>query len=175
MRLRMSKAERDAFLMERRNGVLSIAEPDGGTIASPVWYLYDPIGTITIHLNDPSLKLQALQRTGRATLTVQDEGDTEGSGRPLRYVSVTRSVIEDRDFDVAVDVGELWAFVTRYLGEESGRRYVRAGGESYLLGEPEVSTLRVVRLRAERWFTRDYGKAGERWDEMVGIEGASGS
>lgn len=168
----MSTTERELFLAEARNAILSIAEADGGTIASPVWYLYEPGGDITMHLNDPSLKLQALQRAGRATLTVQDEGDVRGTGKPLRYVSVTGPVVEDRPFDLEADGAEIWTTITRYLGEETGQRYVDRGGESYFLGL-EISMPRVVRLRPERWFTRDYGKAGNKWDEIVGVPGAS--
>lgn len=168
----MSTTERELFLAETRNAILSIAEESGGTIASPVWYLYEPGGDITMHLNDPSLKLRALQRAGRATLTVQDEGDIRGSGKPLRYVSVTGSVVEDRPFDLKSDGAEAWTTITRYLGEEAGQRYVDKGAEAYFLGE-EASMPRVVRLRPERWFTRDYGKAGTKWDEIVGVQGAA--
>lgn len=171
--MRMSVSEREAFLAETRSAVLSIAEPDGGTVASPVWYLYEPGGDITMHLNDPSVKLRALQQSGRATLTVQDEGDILGTGRPPRYVSVTGSVVEDRVFDLDVDGMEIWTAITRYLGMEIGQRYIDKGGESYLVGDSDVAMPRVIRVRPERWFTRDYGKAGEKWDDIIGVSGAS--
>jgi hypothetical protein len=168
----MSVSARERFLASNRNGVLSIAEPDGGVVASPVWFLYEPGGDITLHLSDPSLKLTALQRASTATLTVQDEGDITGSGRPPRYVSVTGPVIEDRAFDLEVDGEEIWQSIVKYLGAEIAQRYVDLGGEGYLTGDGPAMP-RVVRIRPRRWFTRDYGNGGEKWDEIVGINGAA--
>jgi hypothetical protein len=175
MSLVMTVSEREAFLAEVRCGVLAVAEPDGGVIASPVWYDYEPGGNISFFLADPSRKLRAIDHSGRATLTVQDEGDVQGTGRPPRYVTVSGPVVENRPVDLSTDAEEGWASMVRYLGEEGGLRYMERGGESFFHDEPPEAPTedRLVRLRPERWFTKHYGKAGDKWDEMVGIEGAA--
>ena len=46
MDLRMTRAEREAFLADVHVGVLSIAEPGRGPLAAPIWYGYEPGGEI---------------------------------------------------------------------------------------------------------------------------------
>ncbi|HUQ38878.1 MAG TPA: pyridoxamine 5'-phosphate oxidase family protein [Acidimicrobiales bacterium] len=169
----MTAAEREAFLTEARTAILSVAEEDGGTVASPVWFHYEPGGDIVLFLEPASRKLAAMVRAGRATLTVQDEGDIPGTGRPPRFVSVTgpAELCTPSDGDAAI----AQAFYDKYLSSEMQRRYAEVGGDTYMTGkvDPQGDTGGMVRIRPERWFTRDYGKAGDRWDEVVGVPGAS--
>jgi len=168
MSLTMTVTEREAFLAEPRIAVLSVAEDGGGTVASPVWYLYEPAGPIRLHLTEPSRKLTALRRAGRATLTVQDDPAVPAGVAPMRYVSVTGTLEEDLEYDIELHGAEVWESIVRYLGPDAGARYVELGGDAYLVEEEADVSVRIIRLRPERWFTRDYGKVADRWARIIG-------
>lgn len=172
--VRMTVAEREAFLASSRAAILSVAEADGGTIASPVWFHYEPGGDVVLFMEPESLKVAAMKRAGRATVTVQDEGDIVGTGRPPRYVSVTGPLNVDQG-DAGRDGEAVRAFWNKYLPGPLAERYVELGGDAFLTGKryTEASVGMVVRIHPERWFTRDYGKAGERWDRLTGKPGSS--
>ena len=173
MSVRMTVAEREAFLDGPRTAILSVAERDGGTLASPVWYRYRLGGDFVLFLEPASRKVAAIEAAGRATLTVQDEGDV-ATGRPPRFVSVTGAVVTCRPGD-ATDEEDFRAMFDSYLPGEIQLRYMQLGGDAYVTGTtyPEGAVGCTVHIRPERWLTRDYGKAGERWDNVVGIPGAS--
>ena len=77
----MTIEEREAFLADLHVAVLAIAREGAGPHALPIWYAYD--GTdVLLAIEPTSVKARLLARTGRATLTVQQEA------LPYRYVSV---------------------------------------------------------------------------------------
>ena len=82
----MSDQDRDAFLMERRIGVLAIGRAGKGPLLAPIWYQYSPGGTIDICMGGSTAKAARLRAEGEASLCVQDEA------RPYRYVTVEGSV-----------------------------------------------------------------------------------
>ena len=133
----MTRAEREAFLAYVHVGVLAIDQPGQGPLALPIWYQVED-GDVLVGMGGESRKAQLLRAAGRATLTVQTEEP------PYRYVSVEGPVtIEARqrdDFEMA----------SRYLGPELGRWYAD--------NNPSTDESVVVRLRPERWLTKDFGK-----------------
>ncbi len=133
----MTRAEREAFLADVHVGVLAIDQPGQGPLALPIWYQVED-GDVLVGMGGESRKAQLLRAAGRATLTVQTEEP------PYRYVSVEGPVtIEARqrdDFEMA----------SRYLGPELGRWYAD--------NNPSTDESVVVRLRPERWLTKDFGK-----------------
>ncbi|TDC82068.1 pyridoxamine 5'-phosphate oxidase [Actinomadura sp. 7K507] len=139
----MSAAEREAYLAEIRVGVLSITEgTERGPLAIPVWYLYEPGGEVTFITGRDSRKMALVQTAGRVSLVVQD------ASLPYRYVSVEGPVVSIEDPARQEDRRTL---AERYLGTE--------GAAQYLESTKDVAdTMVLVRIRPERWYTRDYSK-----------------
>ena len=137
----MTKEEREAFLADVRVGIIAIEQPDRGPIAVPVWYSYEPGGTVDVLMQSDSRKYTGIDAAGRFSLCVQTET------APYRYVSVEGPVTATRAYSVDTD---LLAMATRYLGEEGGRAYIAdvgAGGNGVM-----------VSMTPQRWSTTDYGK-----------------
>ncbi len=138
MSLRMTKAEREAFLADVHVGIVCVAEEGRGPLAVPIWYAYEPGGDVFFGTAADSPKAQLMRAAGRASLVAQTETP------PYRYVSV--------EGPVAVHSGPTPEppMAIRYLGEEQGRRYTEqqagAGGGV------------TFRLTPERWLTVDYAK-----------------
>jgi len=109
MNLAMSKADREAFLSETRVGVLSIPEAGLGPLAVPVWYMYQPGGSVRLVTGGSSRKAQLLRKAGRASLCVQVDAP------PYKYVSVEGPVEIVGPPDFERDVGPT---ARRYLGAE---------------------------------------------------------
>ena len=138
----MTIDEREAFLADLHVAVLAIAREGAGPHALPIWYAYDG-DDVVVAIEPTSVKARLLERTGRATLTVQQEG------LPYRYVSVEGPV--NMAAMVDGDGYDLVAIATRYLGPDAGPAYAAANAGLDML---------TVRLRPERWTTVDYGKTG---------------
>lgn len=139
----MTTTEREAFLADVRVGVLAIERPGKGPLAHPVWYVFDGTDVI-VTMEATSVKARLLARSGRATMTVQDERP------PYRYVMVEGpATIEPASDGDGYDLREV---AIRYLGTEAGNAYA-----DELAGTYEAVT---VRLHPERWTTVDYGKEG---------------
>lgn len=133
----MTIAEREAFLADLHVGVLAVTHADT-PLATPIWYVYEPGGDIWFLTSPDSIKGRALRASGRFSLCAQTEAP------PYRYVTVEGSVrsIESAPHDAMLHMAR------RYLGEEGGTAYAAASsGDSSLF-----------RLKAERWYTVDYGK-----------------
>lgn len=149
----MNDDERDAFLQERRLGVLAIGREGAGPLVAPIWYSYEPGGTVDICMGGASAKARRLVAEGRATMAVVDEGF------PYRYVTVEGPAVVEPLGDRTRDA--ILAMSTRYLGERGGQRYTddfmarlaaddfEGGGH----GDTEV----VVRITPERWRTEVLG------------------
>ena len=142
MSLAMSSAEREAFLAESRVGVLSVADTDDrGPLSMPVWYLYEPGGEIAFSTGTNSRKMELIRAAGRVSLVVQTEQP------PYRYVSVEGPVTAM----APAEPGQRRALAERYLGPH--------GADEYLAATRDVaSTMVLVRVRPDRWLSRDYGR-----------------
>ena len=136
----MTRSEREEFLAGVHVGVLGVTEPDGGALAVPIWYGYEPGGDIWIVTGKESRKAKGLA-TGQFSLCAQSEEV------PYKYVSVTGTVAETRP--VTHDDRRTLAY--RYLGPEFGDMYLEATADE------EGESLRYV-LQPTRWMTVDYSK-----------------
>ena len=136
----MTDTERDAFLSERRVGVLALERAGSGPLVAPIWYRYAPGGLIEIAMSGSSAKALLARRAGRASVCVQDED------RPYRYVSVEGPVsvepLGEATHDTIRDIA------SRYLGERAGAAYA-----ANFSTPDEV----LVRLTPERWRTEVLG------------------
>ena len=139
MSVTMTRAEREQFLAGVHVGVLSVASLDGGgPLAVPVWYSYQPGGTVDVITGDSTRKAAAIRAAGRFSLCAQDEHP------PYKYVTVVGPVaVEVATHDERLDLAR------RYLGLE--------GGDAYVSAVPTGGQV-VFRMTPERWLTVDYSK-----------------
>jgi PPOX class probable F420-dependent enzyme len=70
----MSDAQRDAFLAERRYGILTTLRPNGAPVSVPVWYEWDG-SSLRMFCWEKSGKLKRLQDDARATVLVTNHPD----------------------------------------------------------------------------------------------------
>ena len=135
----MSREEREQFLAAVHVAVISIASPDGGApLAVPVWYSYQPGGTVNVITGASTRKAAAVRAAGRFSLCVQDERP------PYKYVTVEGPVTtEEAGHEERLDLAR------RYLGPE--------GGDAYVSAVPTGGQV-VFRMTPERWLTVDYSK-----------------
>ena len=138
MALTMTKEEREAFLANIHVAVISIAEDGHGPLVVPIWYSYQPGGEVRIVTGRASRKGKLLERAGRFSLCVQTETV------PYKYVSVEGPIVA---VEVADRERDRRPLARRYLGTEAGDSYVESTQD--IVGM-------LVRMRPERWFTRDY-------------------
>ena len=157
----MTKAERDQFLLAHDTGVM-IVQGGGELYSMPVWYDYEPDGTIGFVINHDVRRLAALEDPSSVIgLTVHNE-----DGRLPAFVTVFGPVT-NRDLQPE-DLGRVWPVMCRALGgEENASRYVSLGSDAYLRGvEPSSTGGRRVEMQPARWTSCDYAKAGERADHV---------
>src|SRR5215213_6286950 len=118
---RMTERERQEFLAEPHIGVLSVAAGDDRPPhTTPVWYGYEPGGSITFFTGTQgrkSRKAALVETTGVLSLTVQREQF------PYKYVMVEGSVVGSSSSPSAE---QMLAIVGRYLPEEAARGFVEA-------------------------------------------------
>lgn len=139
----MTRSECQAFLAEPHVGIVSVQDPNRGPLTVPIWYLYEPGGEVVIITPPDSRKGLLMQVGTRIGFCVQTED------LPPKYVSVEGPIVSIDPADVERDVRPL---THRYLGKEIGDGYVDATRPDGTT--PEV----VIRMRPERWFSRDFGK-----------------
>jgi nitroimidazol reductase NimA-like FMN-containing flavoprotein (pyridoxamine 5'-phosphate oxidase superfamily) len=142
MTFAMSPTEREAFLAGVHVGVLSVDDPGHGPLTVPVWYAYQPGGTLDVVTGRDSRKARCLRAAGRFSLCAQNETP------PYGYVSVECGIAGIVD---PVPAGVRRAMAYRYLGQEFGNLYLAATEES----APEQT---MFRLAPERWRSTDYAK-----------------
>jgi nitroimidazol reductase NimA-like FMN-containing flavoprotein (pyridoxamine 5'-phosphate oxidase superfamily) len=142
MSLAMTRAEREEFLAGVHVGIISVDDPGHGPLSVPVWYTYEPGGTVDVLTDGQSRKARQMRAAGRFTLCVQTESI------PYCYVSVEGPITLIRD-TVSTEERRLLAY--RYLGQELGDRYLAAASE-------DVSESAVFRMSPERWFTADFSR-----------------
>jgi PPOX class probable F420-dependent enzyme len=140
MSVTMTREEREQFLVGVHVGVLSVASVDGGgPLAVPVWYAYQPGGTVNVITGGGTRKATAIRASGRFSLCAQDERP------PYRYVTVEGPVtIEEVGQDERLELAR------RYLGLE--------GGDAYVAANPAVGQV-VFRMTPEHWSAVDFSKA----------------
>lgn len=144
MSLKMTKAEREAFLADLHVGIISVADEGRSPLTVPIWYSYQPGREVRIITDKSSRKGRLLERAGRFTLCVQTETP------PYKYVTVEGPITATEKSDVERD-GRPMAH--RYLGPEVGDQYIDA-----TRGEREAGHSVVIRMQPERWLTADYAK-----------------
>ena len=139
--LTMSKEEREAFLADLHVGVFSVVGDGDTPLTAPIWYSYEPGGTVNVIIGPDSLKARALATAKAFALCAQTET------APYRYVTVEGpvTVTEPATHE------ERTAMAVRYLGEELAAGYIASTGG-------EHSDNLVVRMQPARWRTTDYGK-----------------
>ena len=139
MSLSMSRAEREEFLAGVHVAVLSVAAPDGrGPLTAPVWYTYQPGGTVNVATGRGTRKALAIEAAGRISLCAQQER------MPYKYVTVEGPVV----MAVATEAERL-ELARRYLGDE--------GGDAYIAANPTDGQV-MIRMTPEQWLTRDYSQ-----------------
>ena len=143
MSLKMTKAEREAFLADLHVGVISIAEKDRGPLTVPIWYGYEPGGELWILTERNSRKGRLLREAGRFSLVAQTETP------PYKYVSVEGPITSIEKPDLERDERPM---AHRYLGPELGDGYVEA-----TRADGDVDNI-LVKMRPQRWLTTDYSK-----------------
>jgi len=140
----MTREEREAFLAAVHVGVLSVVEPGRGPLSVPVWYLYEPGGEIVLVTRPGARKARLLEVGARVSFCVQSEE------LPPKYVSVQGAVASTAPADVERDLKPV---VRKYLSAEVGNAYVDSTRPN---GTDEI----VIRIRPDRWYSRDFGRPG---------------
>jgi len=70
----MTNTQRDAFLTERRYGILTTLRRNGAPVSLPVWYEWDG-ATLRMFCHEASGKLKRLKNDARATVLVVNNPD----------------------------------------------------------------------------------------------------
>ncbi len=139
MSLAMTREEREAFLTELHVGVVAIDDPGGAPLAAPVWFSYEPGGTIRFVTGRTSIKASLVERAGRFTLIAQTET------APYKYVAVQGpAAILGKP-----EEAERRALARRYLGDELGDLYLDATADA-----DDV----VIEMVPATWRTTDFLK-----------------
>ena len=133
----MSDEERDAFLAERRVGVLAMGRDALGPLLAPIWYQYEPGGPFRICMGGSTPKAKRLRAEGRASICVQAED------RPYRYVSAEGPVTVEPLGEGVRDA--IRSMASRYLGEAAGAAYA----DAFSTPDEVLVTLAPERWRAE--------------------------
>ncbi|GGM02701.1 pyridoxamine 5'-phosphate oxidase [Streptomyces fumigatiscleroticus] len=137
----LTREERAQFLAEPRVAALAVdAGPDRAPLTVPIWYQYEPDGTVWIMTAADSRKAELISAAGRFSLMVERIEPT------IRYVSVEGPVVGT----APATAEQLREIAARYLPAEKVDGYVDFAAENH--GEQIV-----VRMRPERWVSSDLG------------------
>ena len=139
----MTRDEREQFLAAIHVGVLSVNQPGRGPLAVPLWYLYEPGGEIIVVTRPETRKARLIAPGARVAFVVQAEE------LPPKYVSIEGRVVSVTPADVDRDLRPL---AGKYLGVEVANGYLDATRPNGTTNEL------VIRIRPERWFSRDFAK-----------------
>lgn len=137
----LSRDERERFLAEPHIGALSVEAEEGrAPLTVPVWYLYEPGGTLRVLTGRDSRKAQLIRRAGRFSVMAERLEPT------VRYVSVEGEVVEETE-GTGEDLRKVSA---HYLPADKVDGYVK-------FAEQEHGAAVVFHLRPQRWLSSDLG------------------
>jgi len=141
----MTKTEREEFLAGVHVGVLSVNRPARGPLTMPLWYRYEPGGEIILVTRPETRKARLIRAEMPVAFLVQSEE------LPPKYVSLEGRVVSVTPADVDRDLRPI---ARRYLSAAVADGYLDATRPNGVTNEV------VIRIRPERWFSRDFGKSG---------------
>ena len=105
----MTETERNTFLSEPRDAVLSYVVPSGRSLATPIWFRWD--GSVaSFQSPTTSVKTAAMRRVGRASLCVHEQIIPSN-----RFVTLEGTVTEV-PFDLDRDIGQA---ARLYMGDDA--------------------------------------------------------
>lgn len=137
----LSREERQKFLAEPHVAAFAV---DGGAgrapLTVPIWYQYEPDGTVWIMTGSESRKNRLIEAAGRFSLMIDRLEPT------IRYVSVEGPVLDT----TPATREKLREISARYLPAEKVDAYVDFAWK-------EHGAQVVVRMRPEHWFSSDLG------------------
>ena len=137
----LTRDEREKFLAEPHIAALAVDAGAGrAPLTVPIWYQYEPDGTVWIMTALDSRKNELIRAAGRFTLMVDRLEPT------IRYVSVEGPVIDT----TPATIEQLREISARYLPADKVDGYVDVAWKEY--GEQVV-----IRMRPERWVSSDLG------------------
>jgi nitroimidazol reductase NimA-like FMN-containing flavoprotein (pyridoxamine 5'-phosphate oxidase superfamily) len=141
----LTEQERQAFLAEIHVAVLSVAsDDDRPPLTVPVWYGYQPGGTISLFTGSQgrkARKTRLIEKAGVLSLCVQREEP------PYKYVTVEGTLAR---LDRPPSAEQVLAIVRRYMPQEHAQAFVKSE-----LEHPE-SELVLFTIRPDRWLTFDF-------------------
>lgn len=149
MDLAMSVEARREFLAGVHVGVLGVADGRGdrAPLLVPVWYAYEPDGSILVQTGRESIKAALVRSAGRFSLCVQDESP------PYRYVSVEGVVV---GVDDPVKPADRKALAYRYLDGATAEAYLAAN-------ENQLTEDIGLRMRPRLWRSADFAAFAEEF------------
>ena len=113
----------DAEVLELVNGahlaIFTVVSADGFAHSTPVWYLPEPVGSVTVLVDPASVKARILRRDSRATVLIVN--NSEGGDRWVMYrgnAEVTKDGIDDLMVRISM----------RYMGDVEGKKYAASYG-----------------------------------------------
>ncbi|HEY3685727.1 MAG TPA: pyridoxamine 5'-phosphate oxidase family protein [Streptosporangiaceae bacterium] len=116
-------------------GMLSVIESaERAPLVAPAWYSYDPGGVVRFTTEPDTRALEAVRRSGRATLSVQDA---------YGFVAVEGTMLISEPTDPA----EFRQWAVWCLGADLGERYYRSA-------EDALEWMTTVRLVPQVWHGR---------------------
>ena len=135
----ISEKARQEMLAEPHIAILSISNGDEAPISSPIWYLYEPGGDISIIVSDQSLKARRMAEGVKVSFTVD-------TAEPTKWVSVEGPVVSRRKTDFEPEMN---ALVGRYVDDPEAR-------EGFIAGyRPIADEMIRLTIRPERWRGND--------------------
>ncbi|MGW1211052.1 pyridoxamine 5'-phosphate oxidase family protein [Streptomyces sp. NPDC002499] len=137
----LNREEREQFLAEPHVAALAVDAGAGrAPLTVPIWYQYEPDGTVWIMTALNSRKNELIQAAGRFSLMIDRLEPT------IRYVSVEGPVIATEPSTT----DHLREISARYLPAEKVDGYVE-------FAEKNHGDQVLVRMRPERWLSSDLG------------------
>ncbi len=135
----LSEIEREKFLADKHLAVLSVAATDGRPPASvPIWYDYEPGGTIRITTGRDRRKARLIEQAGVVTIVVHREE------LPYQHVVVEGTVV---DATTPSPHSARAAIAARYLGAENAEA---------LAQQSDGTNSVLFTIRPDRWLTADF-------------------
>ena len=110
-KIRLDEKARDAFLADRRLGILTLHDETGAPIALPLWYLWDG-REVEMFSERNVVKVKRLEKDPRASVLV-----TNIPPEPARWVSLEgRVLISDQGQEAAARLTERYLVDPKIVG-----------------------------------------------------------